>query len=73
VPASVAAVRLEPRASGTRFTYDQCGLTGVGFFMAKLLVHVRKKMLRVGLPRVLDDLDKRGTLRPGSPSAPSPG
>jgi len=32
--------------------------TGVGgVFMSKLLGHVRRKMLRVGLPPVLDDLD----------------
>jgi hypothetical protein len=28
-----------------------------GFFMAKLLGSVRKKMLTVGLPAVLDDLE----------------
>src|SRR5207249_4665088 len=47
--------RLEPHAGGTRFTYDHTGFTGVGgVFMAKLLGHVRRKMLRVGLPPVLD-------------------
>jgi hypothetical protein len=38
--------------------------------MAKLLGHVRRKMLRVGLPPVLDDLDQDGTLRPGSTLRP---
>ncbi len=50
--------RLEPQAGGTRFTYEHTGFTGVGgVFMAKLLGHVRRKMLTVGLPPVLDDLD----------------
>ena len=43
--------RLEPHAGGTRFIYEHTGFTGVGgFFMAKLLGHVRRKMLTVGLP-----------------------
>jgi uncharacterized protein YndB with AHSA1/START domain len=61
------AYRLEPRAGGTRFTYEHTGFTGVGgFFMAQLLGRVRRKMLTVGLPAVLDDLDADGALRPGS-------
>ena len=56
--------RLEPHAGGTRFTYDHTGFTGVGgVFMAKLLGHVRRKMLRVGLPPVLDDLGEDGSPR----------
>ena len=52
---------------GTRFSYDHTGFTGVGgVFIATLLGHVRSKMLNVGLPPVLDDLDEGGTLRPGS-------
>ncbi|WP_329069690.1 SRPBCC family protein [Amycolatopsis sp. NBC_01480] len=50
--------RLEPHAGGTRFTYDHTGFTGVGgFLMARLLGTVRRKMLRAGLPAVLDTLD----------------
>ena len=57
--------RLEPHAGGTRFTYEHTGFTGVGgAFMAKLLGRVRRKMLSVGLPAVLDDLDDEGALRP---------
>jgi uncharacterized protein YndB with AHSA1/START domain len=66
--------RLEPRADGTRFTYEHTGFTGIGgFFMTKLLGRVRTKMLTAGLPAVLDDLDDDGglraasTLRPRSP------
>jgi uncharacterized protein YndB with AHSA1/START domain len=62
--------RLEPHTR-TRFSYDHTGFTGVGgVFMATLLGHVRSKMLNVGLPPVLDDLDEGGTLRPGSTLRP---
>jgi uncharacterized protein YndB with AHSA1/START domain len=63
--------RLEPNAGGTRFTYEHTGFTGMGgIFMAKLLGSVRRKMLRVGLPAVLDDLDDEGALRPTSALKP---
>ena len=56
--------RLEPHVGGTRFTYEHTGFTGVsGVFMAKLLGHVRRKMLTVGLPAVLDEIDDDGALR----------
>src|SRR6516162_6107696 len=59
--------RIAPHDGGTRFTYDHTGFAGPGgFFMAKLLGSVRKKMLTVGLPAVLDDLDDTGALRPTS-------
>jgi hypothetical protein len=51
--------RLEPHAGGTRFTYDHTGIGGV--FMAKLLGHVRRKMVREDLPPVLEDPDEDGT------------
>jgi len=63
--------RLEPRACGTRFSYEHTGFTGLGgVFMAQLLGHVRRKMLRVGLPAVLDDLNDDGTLRATSTLTP---
>ena len=63
--------RLEPNAGGTRFTYEHTGFTGMGgIFMAKLLGSVRRKMLRVGLPAVLDDLGDEGALRPTSALKP---
>jgi hypothetical protein len=34
-----------------------------------VLAFARRKMLGVGLPAVLDDLDEGGSLRPGSPLA----
>ena len=58
--------RLEPQAGGTRFSYEHTGFTGIsGFFMARLLSRVRAKMLSVGLPAVLDNLDDDGALRAG--------
>ena len=63
--------RLEPQASGTRFVYEHTGFTGIGgFFMTKLLGRVRRKMLDVGLPAVLSDLDDAGRLRAGSTLKP---
>jgi uncharacterized protein YndB with AHSA1/START domain len=57
---TVVAYRLEPEGPGgtaTRLTYDHTGFTGVGgFFMARLLGRVRRKMLSVGLPPVLDSI-----------------
>jgi len=59
--------RLEPRGDGTRFTWDHTGFTGVGgFLVSRLLASVRRRMLGVGLPAVLADLDDEGRLRPGS-------
>ncbi|WP_269858128.1 SRPBCC family protein [Streptomyces sp. RPT161] len=63
--------RIEPHAAGTRFTYDHTGFTGTGgLLMAQILGHVRRKMLRIGLPAVLNDLDDAGMLRPGSTLKP---
>lgn len=56
--ATFVAYRLEPTAGGTRFTWEHTGFSGVGgFFMAKLLGSVRRKMLTVALPAVLADPD----------------
>jgi uncharacterized protein YndB with AHSA1/START domain len=53
--------RLEPHAGGSRFTYEHTGFTGIAGFLTKLaLGHVRKKMLRVGLTAVLNDIDEDG-------------
>ena len=72
---TLVTYQLEPHAGGTRFTYEHTGFTGVGgIFMAQLLGHVRRKMLRVGMPAVLDDLGEDGILRTGSTLKPrSPG
>lgn len=65
--------RLQPHADGTRFTYEHTGFTGIdGLIMAKLLGRVRRKMLTVGLPALLNDLDEDGTLRPASTLKPKP-
>ena len=66
-PGRARAFLRRVHAAGTRFTYDHTGFTGPGgFIMAKLLGSVRKKMLTIGLPAVLDDLDDTGALRPAS-------
>jgi uncharacterized protein YndB with AHSA1/START domain len=64
--------RIEPHADGTRFTYEHTGFTGIGgFLMAKVVLgRVRKKMLDVGLPSVLDAVDDDGALRPGTTLKP---
>ncbi|WP_314411225.1 SRPBCC family protein [Streptomyces kroppenstedtii] len=65
------AYRIESHGTGTRFTYDHTGFTGAGgFLMAQVLGHVRREMLSVGLPAVLNDLDEAGGLRPGSTLRP---
>jgi uncharacterized protein YndB with AHSA1/START domain len=63
---------LEPYQGGTRFTYEHTGFTGIeGFIMAKLVLGpVRRKMLEVGLPLVLNDMD--GNSAPGTESSPNP-
>jgi uncharacterized protein YndB with AHSA1/START domain len=63
--------RIEPRAAGARFTYDHTGFTGAGgLLMSRILGHVRRRMLSVGLPAVLNDLDETGRLRPESTLRP---
>ena len=62
--ATYVTYRIEPHAGGTRFRYDHAGFAGIGgFFLARFLSSVRKKMLTVGLPAVLNDLDDNGALR----------
>jgi uncharacterized protein YndB with AHSA1/START domain len=57
--------RVEPLDGGTRLTFEHTGFQGIGgFLVAKILASVRKKMLGVGLPAVLDQLDDEGSLRP---------
>ena len=56
---------------GTRLTWQHTGFRGLeGAFMSRLLGGVRRKMLTEGLPRVLDDLDENGQLRPTSSLRP---
>ena len=63
--------RIEEHEGGARFAYDHTGFTGIGgAFMAKILGNVRRKMLTVGLPAMLDDLDAEGHLRPASTLKP---
>lgn len=55
------AYRLSATAAGTCLCYDHTGFTGPGgFVMARLLGRIRRRMLAVGLPGVLADLDRVG-------------
>jgi uncharacterized protein YndB with AHSA1/START domain len=59
---TLVANRLEPCGSGTLFTFEHTGFTGIGgFVVSKVLASVRKKMLTVGLPALLDQLDAHQT------------
>jgi uncharacterized protein YndB with AHSA1/START domain len=56
--ATLVTYRLDQDLEGTRLTFEHTGFAGIsGFFMAKLLSSVRKRMLTDGLPRVLIDID----------------
>jgi uncharacterized protein YndB with AHSA1/START domain len=70
---TIVTYRIDPRPGGSRFTFEHTGFTGMGgFFMAKLLGGVRKKMLTVGLPAVLDAVakDDQLTALPDAPNDP---
>lgn len=63
---------LEPTEGGTRFTWEHTGFTGIGgFLVSRVLQRVRTKMLDVGFPTVLRELDADGKLRPGSALKPN--
>jgi uncharacterized protein YndB with AHSA1/START domain len=67
---TIVTYRIAPLPDGTRFTFEHTGFTGLGgFFMAKLLGAVRKKMLTVGLPAVLDSMaaGAQGAALPDAP------
>jgi uncharacterized protein YndB with AHSA1/START domain len=67
---TIVTNRLEPLEGGTRLTWDHTGFTGVGgFLMSKVLGSVRRKMLEVGLPRVLERLGDEGSHAPLTPPA----
>jgi uncharacterized protein YndB with AHSA1/START domain len=71
--ATTVTNRLEPCGGGTRFTWEHTGFTGIGgYVVSRVLSRVRAKMLDVGLPAVLRDLDEEGRLRPGSALQPKP-
>jgi uncharacterized protein YndB with AHSA1/START domain len=59
--------RLEPFTGGTRFRYAHTGFTGFGgFLMAKVVLGpVRRKMLDVGLPEVLEVMADTHRTAPG--------
>lgn len=65
---SYVRYELEPTAQGTRFAYRHTGFTGIGgFAMAKMLGRIRRKMLTVGMPALLSEMDEAGVLLPDAP------
>lgn len=69
---SIVTWRIDPTAEGSRLTYDHTGFTGVdGIIMSKFVLGpIRRRMLRTGLPLVLDAIDDSGHVRPGGSLAP---
>lgn len=62
-PPTLVTYRLEPRDDGTHFTYEHIGFSGIGgFFVSRTLRRVRARMLGVGLPALLAQLDEDGRL-----------
>jgi uncharacterized protein YndB with AHSA1/START domain len=61
--ATYVTYRLESHDGGTRFTYEHTGFSGIeGLIMAKLVLGpVRRRMLDVGLPSVLNEMDGEDT------------
>jgi uncharacterized protein YndB with AHSA1/START domain len=72
-PMTQVTYHLEPHPGGTSFMYEHTGFTGLGgFLMAKLVLGpVRKKMLDVGLPAVLRDIEEDGNLCPEATFKPT--
>jgi uncharacterized protein YndB with AHSA1/START domain len=64
---TVVTYLLDEIPAGTRLIWEHAGFRGIdGAFMSRLLTRVRRKMLSVGLPTVLADLDEQGNLLPES-------
>jgi uncharacterized protein YndB with AHSA1/START domain len=63
---------LEDIPGGTRLTFTHTGFTGVGgFILSKLMLGPGwRKMFTRLVPRLLEDLDEQGGLRPDSTLAP---
>jgi uncharacterized protein YndB with AHSA1/START domain len=68
---TIVTNRLEEIPGGTRLIWEQTGFHGIeGAFMSRLLGRVRRKMLSVGFPAVLADLDEDGNLCPDTSLRP---
>ena len=69
---TIVTCALETTGTGTRLRWQHSGFTGVGgFIVARVLRSVRKKMLDVGLPRVLAQLARELEGRAGGGVVPS--
>ena len=72
-PTTFVAYRLEPQGHGTRLIYEHTGFGGIGgSLMAALLGRIRRRMLTVGLPPVLAELEQNGQSRAGNADATQP-
>ncbi|SHF55541.1 Uncharacterized conserved protein YndB, AHSA1/START domain [Jatrophihabitans endophyticus] len=71
---SEVVYRLAATPTGTRFTYDHTGFTGVvGRLTARLVLQpVRRRMLAEGIPAVLATLTDDGRPLPAGPVPPVP-
>jgi uncharacterized protein YndB with AHSA1/START domain len=65
---SIVTWRIDRIPEGSRLTYDHTGFQGVeGIIMSKFVLGpIRRRMLRKGLPPVLDAIDDAGQIRPGA-------
>lgn len=65
---SIVTWRIDPTPGGARLSYDHTGFRGFdGIIMSKFVLGpIRRKMLRMGLPPVLDAIDDSGRVRPGA-------
>lgn len=70
---SIVTWRIDPTPEGSQPTYDHTGFHGIdGIIMSKFVLGpIRRRMLRTGLPPVLDAIDDAGQVRPrrASPDA----
>ncbi len=63
---TIVSYELDEVPAGTRLRWQHAGFHGIeGFFMARLLGRVRRKMLRTGLRSLLDGLDATGAWNAG--------
>jgi uncharacterized protein YndB with AHSA1/START domain len=63
---SIVTWRIDRSSTGCRLTYDHTGFQGIdGIIMSKFVLGpIRRRMLRTGLPLVLDAIDDSGRVRP---------
>jgi uncharacterized protein YndB with AHSA1/START domain len=70
--ASIVTWRIDATPAGSRLSYEHTGFRGIdGIIMSKLVLGpIRRRMLRKGLPPILDAIDDSGHLRTGADLTP---